>query len=438
MKDKTIARKKRFLRQIVILLVTPIVGLLSLYLVHKLPTEMMREHVYWSMDLIADEFEDETVVRGYRATLTGNFTDCLMLEHAIYDHKDHSDLEQVLHMYRAESFYDPSDPDGWQPGESLRDYVNFVPATREVEYGRYWHGYLVFLKPLLLITGVGSVRMLFSALQLLLTVWIVVLMTEKRMKHEAVGFAFSLPFMFFISTFASMSLSICFYLVQVSMIVMLKNEGGIEKRAAWPELFLLIGMATSYFDFLTYPVVTLGFPMTLYYLIKMKNEKEASEKKKTGALIGELLILSAEWGSGYGFMWAAKWLIAALLGHKGLIKDAVDTVFVRLQSAEGVSRGTGFFKVVRLNMGPFLNWGYFLLGIVGLTIAIVFILRNINFRKIEYGYVLIFFLIALYPFIWYLLLENHSEQHFVYTCRNLAVTVFALACTIITLREETK
>lgn len=90
-----------------------VLGLIALLLVHLLPTAPMREHVYWSLEMIEKEFEDEILVEGYTATLTGNFTDCLMLEHAIYEPENHSILEQTLNMYRSESC---AETDGWWGG----------------------------------------------------------------------------------------------------------------------------------------------------------------------------------------------------------------------------------------------------------------------------------------------------------------------------------
>lgn len=68
-----------------ILILTPMIGLLLLFLVHLFPVSGMKEHVYWSLEMIEQEFEDEIVVDGYPSTMTGNFTDCLMLQYAIYD-----------------------------------------------------------------------------------------------------------------------------------------------------------------------------------------------------------------------------------------------------------------------------------------------------------------------------------------------------------------
>lgn len=98
---------KTIRNHILILTAGPVLGLAALLLVHLLPIQPMREHVYWSLEMIEREFKDEMIIDGFRSTLTGNFTDCLMLEHAVYSSKEHSLLEQTLHMYRSESFTPP-------------------------------------------------------------------------------------------------------------------------------------------------------------------------------------------------------------------------------------------------------------------------------------------------------------------------------------------
>ena len=39
-----------------------VLGLIALLLVHLLPTDPMRKHVYWSLDMIEKEFEDEILI----------------------------------------------------------------------------------------------------------------------------------------------------------------------------------------------------------------------------------------------------------------------------------------------------------------------------------------------------------------------------------------
>ena len=140
---------KTIILNAIVLVIGSVLGLLALIAVHMLPVQTMQENVFWSLGMIEKEFTDEVLIDGYNATLTGNFTDCLMLEHAVYSNDEHTVLEQVLNMYRAETYYDEAYEDGWWPGRSLWDYLYGIEQPREVTYGRYWHGYLVILKPLL-------------------------------------------------------------------------------------------------------------------------------------------------------------------------------------------------------------------------------------------------------------------------------------------------
>lgn len=403
---------------ITILICAPIFGLLLLLLVHQLPTEPMRQHVYWSMDMIEQEFTDELVVDGYRSTLTGNFTDCLMLEHAIYNNPEHSSLEQVMHMYRAETYNVEGDPTGWWPGHSLKDYVEFVPQPREVEYGRYWHGYLVVLKPVLLLTSFNTFRLLNSALQLFGVGCIIMGLTRKKEEPLAKAFLISLPFMFFISTFSSLSLSICFYILIFALLVQIKWDQKLYDKKLYYIYFLIVGITTSYFDFLTYPLVTLAFPLGIYLYTHGQSVKKDFRT---------IFCFSLEWGIGYVGMWASKWILSDLLTDSSTIKDALATIGTRTQSATGGYGIDGYFDVLKQNTSPFMNWCYLFIVICILVGAIIFIIKNGILRSLKnMHYALPYIFIATLPFLWYLATQNHSIQHWQYTCRILSITVFAL------------
>lgn len=258
----------------VMILIGAAAGLLALVLVHLLPVEPMKEHAFWSLEMIEKEFENADIVTGYPATLTGNFTDCLMLEHAVYKSENHSILEQVLHMYRAESYV--GEEDGWQPGNSLHDYLNYIPQPREVEYARYWHGYLVILKPLLMLTSFNSIRLFNSALQLFMAGCVVIGLCKRNASALAQGFLLSLPFLYFISSFASLSHSICLYLMLALLLIQMRWDTSLQKSNRYVYFFLAAGMATSYFDFLTYPLITLVFPLCVYLYLNERGGVEQS------------------------------------------------------------------------------------------------------------------------------------------------------------------
>lgn len=402
---------------ILILLIAPMVGLLLMLLVHLLPTEPMRQNVYWSMGMIEAEFDNGVIIDGYPATLTGNFTDCLMLEYAIYSNEAHSVTEQVLHMYRTETYNNEANPTGWWPGYSLKDYVEGTDQPREVEYGRYWHGYLVILKPLLLCTSFNTIRLLNAALQLILAGCIVIEYTKKNSEILAKAFLISLPFMFFISTFSSLSLSICFYLLAFALLVQVKYDKKLFDKKLYYEYFMLVGVFTAYFDFLTYPLITLAFPLAVYLFWHGKGLKDSIKK---------IFFASVEWFVGYIGMWASKWILCDLFTDSATIKDALLTISARTGNAAEGSGLIGYVEVIKQNMLPFMNWCYFIIIIFAVVILLINIIKGgckkLNARIVQ-G--IPFLLIALMPFVWYFATQNHSMEHWQYTCRILSITVFA-------------
>ncbi|MBE5851922.1 MAG: hypothetical protein E7299_03075 [Lachnospiraceae bacterium] len=418
-------------KHITILLMGSILGLLALLVVHFIPIQQIRENVFWSIDTIEKEFEDQVMIDGYNATLTGNFTDCLMLEHAVYSHDNHSVLEQVLHMYRAESYYDENNEDGWWPGQSLKDYLNNVSQPREVTYGRYWHGYLVILKPLLWLTSFNTIRLFNAALQLILVGFVAIELCKKGADSLAKAFVVSLPFMFFVSSFASLSLSICLYIMLMSVWMLLRCEEWLKEKKRYQIFFLVIGMVTSYFDFLTYPLVTLTYPLCVFLYFSQASPKKSHLRK--------MFICSAEWFIGYGGMWAMKWILSDLLTDSNIIIDAFLTVFVRTQSAENTTRFKGFFSVLAENVQVYFNWGFLLIAIAIVLYFLIEIFRKgMKAETLPLSKGCCFFLLACYPYAWYFIMQNHSEQHWQFTCRLVSITIFAGFTGMIRIFENSK
>ena len=56
-----------------------------------------------------------------------------------------------------------------------------------VDYARYWHGYLLFLKPLLLFFSLSDIRMMNAALQLILAAGVLLLAFRKRGLRRSLG-----------------------------------------------------------------------------------------------------------------------------------------------------------------------------------------------------------------------------------------------------------
>ena len=395
-----------------------VIGFMALVLVYCLPTELMKQHVGQSIPIIEREFGNSELIPGNAATLTGNFTDCLMLEHAIYESEDHSFLEQMLIMYRGESGMG----DGWAPGYSLIDYVEGIEQPREADYARYWHGYLVILKPMLLLTTFNSIRVIFGILQFVLAGVIILLCGKKGREFLGTAFLLSVPCLYLFTMCFSLSLSICYYVMAGAMIVQLLRHEKMVEKGHYFAFFMIVGMLTSYFDFLTYPIVTLGYPLCVCLFLCRDNWK-VSLKKAVG--------YSVEWSFGYLGLWAMKWVLADLLVGGGTIRDALENLFIRTESAQGYSKIAGFWKVIKQSIEPYTNWGFYLL-VLGILIYLAVCAwrnrRNVKQESLLQGGVVM--LVALVPFAWLFLTQNHVEQHWMFTFKILAVSVFAGICAV--------
>jgi hypothetical protein len=399
----------------VLLLVGICMGTVLLFAVFALPTFPMQEHVRQSMPILEAEFEHSEVIQGYPASLVGGFTDCLMLEHAISNDFQYPLAERVLMMTRGEY----SEGTDWAPGESLKAYLTGAVPKRMVTYARYWHGYLVILKPLLLFWNVGTIRIFAAMLQFLMACAFLTLCCKRGEPAIGLSAMVALLFLYSFTVYFSLSLSICYYIAVAAMLIQGKSHEALEKNRRYDFFFLLVGMSTSYFDFLTYPLITLGMPLLLFLAWTQR------KGKRVWSAIGRYSLL---WGIGYVGMWAGKWVITDIWLKEGVIGDALATLLTRTDTVENYTKITGFLVTLGKNLSPYAN-GPFLLLFGG---SLLFMLgkwyrqgKSFAWKKVL-SERLPFMAVALYPFIWFFVTQNHGEQHYMFTCKTFAITVLAL------------
>lgn len=403
-----------------------VIGLILLLVSFLLPTAPMQGHVRESLDLLSAEFEDSEIVQGYEATLTGIFTDCLMLEHAVYSTSEYSILERALMMYRSESY---PEEDGWAPGYSLSNFLLGIENSREVEYARYWHGYLIVLKPLLLFFNVNTLRMIAAMVQPLLVALFWLLCSKRNEGNLGMALCVGLPFLYSFSMYFSLSLSICYYIMMAALLIQMKWHDQLKDCHRYLEFFLIVGMCTSYFDFLTYPLVTLGMPLcVLLYLDK------GEIAKKVVNLVG----FTFAWGMGYIVMWASKWIFTDLLLGHSVIKDAFNTIVTRTGKVENHSLVSSYIEVLLKNLDPYMNQAFLML-LLGMIIALIIILvkskKNWNGKRFLQQ-AIPFFIVMLYPLLWFFMTQNHAGEHWQFTCKIFAVDVFAMIFFVLKLQKK--
>jgi len=179
-------------------------------------------------------------------------------------------------------------------------------------------------------------------------------------------------------------------------------------------------------DFLTAPLLTLGIPLVYLMLLQTKEYKEASCRNN----LLTMAVASVTWLIGYLGNWFSKWVLASLVLKRDIITEGVLQGVTRMGGGSQMESNRA--EAIALNMFAILppgitssDWGWF--KIVLLTIAVIAIVLLVRFHggKNEVISQIPFLLAALYPYVWYCVLANHSQIHYIFTYRAQMITVWA-------------
>ncbi len=401
---------KKSLNVILILLSCIILGALFLSLSYMLPTRIMRDNLKTSIPLFENEGAYPHVTGSYEFSKLDNWTDCIMLGNAIYN-GDEPIIEKAMRGYRAHE-------KNALTTDSLILDLNGAPLEAQA-YERYWHGYLIVLKPLLLLFSYDGIRVLNSIIIPLILFLVSFLLYKNNLKRYILAYLIAViainPFVIAMS----LQYSTIFYLFNIAMIFMLK----FHKRINYIYFSLILGILTSYFDFLTYPIATLGMCMALFLLL----EDDKSLKKK----ILSIVKLSLIWGVGYLGMWAGKILIGSLLLNENLMETTLTKVQQRT-SFVALGEKITPLTVIKYNFDMIINKPYlFSLFAGGLCLLYIIFTKTLTFSKKTIKKAIPFLIVAMMPVCWYMLLSNHSAVHYWFTFRALVVFIFSGMCVIL-------
>ena len=391
-----------------------VAGYLLLVLVYCLPVDRMQTH----LESCVDAFRNgpTTLLKDDTAMWIDYLTDSTILAEAVYDGEESP-------WNQAAAVYSSAVP---EEGEENWTYKK-VQASLEDEqqglaYPRYWHGFLVYLKPLLSVFDYKDILTLNMLAQLLLMLYI----AQLFVKQNGGGYGLLLPaaVAFGMLTPPAMALCLpympCFYVMAIACIVLLRWPEWVERHTAL--FFLTVGMATSYFDFLTFPLVTLGVPLVLYLMRRNTVWHRG---------VRDTLYSSVCWGVGYAGFWAMKWLIGSLVLRENLFADALHSLTLR-SSHETEGQAISYLDALEKNLGVFFNlrvWKVLVgLAAIALVLRVIWMLyRHIPVKK-RLDLIVPLALVACMPFAWYFVTVNHSYIHYGYTHKELMISGWALAC----------
>ena len=408
------SRWDSIVKLVIILVVSGIIGMLLLVAVYCLPTDKIKSNIGSGAYVYLQETSEFQYADGYVSTILDNCTDQLMLSKVAYP-----STNPVLDAVRVPSYvYKDSAYD-----MSLLGYLNDNQHnnTGIDTYARYWHGYQVILRPLFEFLNFSDVMILNQAVQMILFVAMLLLLVKNDLSPYIPAYIVMMIFWNSATMGMSLQYSPCYYISLLASCVLLilnKQVSNMMYEKLWfcdSTIFLVTGILLAYFDFLTYPVATLGIPLVIWVLIHRDKENDK---------LWEVVRLSICWAVGYLGMWSEKWIIGSLISKDNIIADAIANITNRTSSHTDQEQISRIGTVVYLMKRAFVKKPYFIVIILALVVIAISVRRKPK-SSVNHEQMLILILIGCIPLIWYFIAANHSYEHPRLVYRALGVLVFS-------------
>lgn len=288
-------------------------------------------------------------------------------------------------------------------------------------YPRYWHGYLVFLRPLSMVMSLGNIRMIYATVLFLLIGLTVYFLIKRSDIFLAIAFLISLSIANVSVFFFSMQFSNILIVTLLATLLLLTKIEWFKTKTNLFLYFFIVGSVANFFDLLTIPLVSWGIPITIFSYVT--NKYTADKKESLGKQFGTLIGTGIFWGIGYGLTWFSKWAISSVILRQNVIKNAIEKILFRTEG--DADHPLARLDMLKLNFN--LMYTNTTLLILGLT-CVFFLYYAFKKKGVQFswGFILPMVFIALTPYIWYNVLANHSQIHFWFTYRVQILTTFAL------------
>lgn len=288
---------------------------------------------------------------------------------------------------------------------------NVIYAAMDMKhYSYYWHGYVTVLRPILLFMDLNTFRSVNLGIQLLLITLLCIYIYKAKAKFKYILAILSVYFLMSpVALAQSLQFSWIFYVTAIIAALVLCQKNISKERLFL--YFCLSGILTSFFDLLTYPLISWAFPLLFFFLFKSgDNDKEK-------------LIFTVQsglsWIMGYAGMWVMKWTLGTLITGKNIFKTAMSEVFMR--AVDGLSTAARFDALYK-------NWHHYEFATYAVIIIawiVWWIVKDFsgirNSGKTYYSYMLI----GLSSLVWYFVLANHTGIHHFFTYRIFAISIMA-------------
>ncbi len=417
--------KSKFLKYLIVyaLLVTTGVGLL--FLSGLAPQDQVEKNYLLSIDSIEPEYASSNILRPQWGSYhLDDWTEVIILSLSTYMDVKSAPGSVLKNAYPLEDDF------------TLDDARNSVKnhEAGDVFYTRYWHGFRIYVRGLLSVMPYESMRtFLMWGFFLLMAAGTLMLAFTTRSIWPPMLFTASVLFVNPVVAQALFQYSVCFYLAFIGMLFVPRWLKHPEQA---PMGFMILGMATMFFDFYTTPLLTVGFP--LLSLLICQSYSANPPKAKTMLL--QSLKLFAVWFAAYVSMWITKLALTTLFTDQNAFASAWGSAIQRLgivKDQDYLFRYDKLSAIISAFKHLFDRPMLVAFGAVGLA-AFVFLvlLRAKNRASYARGAVMLF--VASIPIVWILFGTQPMYMHAHFQYRILAMTMLGILYAWLTMIDHSR
>ena len=419
---------KAILKYVLVFVSMILIFLGLLVIVSYIPRENIEKSIKKSVDIIVNEGEEKKAISFPREIYINNSTDAIMLN-ITYSIDTNNKLESIMKARRNFAFEDKvkrivpdtvgdlhHENDTYSMTTELYNTVNGIEQN-SYEYARYWHGYIVILRPLLVFFNLSQIRIILGL------IIIISLLIMLYYIYKNINIKISLiMFMFFLSmdllAWGSVIQGSIVMIIALITSIFIANKKITDKNINII-LFIVAGL-TAYFDFFTTPLITFLLPIIIFNLM---NNEEKSFKK----VIYDFAKSAIIWGLGYALIWGTKWLLIDIMYHTQIIKNAVRQIFYRTGiTSKSIIGGNVILIALKNNYLFSANY----LNVLMLVLIYFWLFINIDKYGKKYFFTskkLVYYITAFIPIIWYIVASEHSWQHYHFTYKLCMITFLSMA-----------
>lgn len=406
---------KKILKYIIIYITTVSILFSLLSLSSKIPKSSIQKNIEESVTFFKENAGIDEKLKRREYTTIHYYADSVLLN-IIYCIDSHNPIESTMWA----KYYKEVNAD------INNDFINVVEEDKEPneQYLRYWHGSMLILRTLFTILNIEQIYLLNKIVMYGLAMVLFILIFRKS-KKIAIIFLISMTMVALPIVPYCLEYSWTFYIMIITSIIALLIESKGNKNLY--KLFFISGILTCFLDFLTAEIITVLVPVLLVLMIRKEDNRVANFKEGFIFVVASCTL----WGISYIAMWLTKWILASIILNINAFEYVKENAMLRINGLQGLDSKKEMY------IGAlYKNWhNLYPINIIKsqknlvkyIVVFFAILIVSIDWKNIKKKwFVGLLVLIAMAPYLRYLVLANHSYRHAFFTFREQIISCIAI------------